>query len=119
MSGNRLEDLQDPDAAALFDYQLQKPFTPEDIRHLFMRIAEQLQRLAAALAIREEQWTVSGCRQLIAQFVRARSRPSREMLDAIAQAEQAADDGRWQQLLLERQKAARQGERTRRKLLNR
>ncbi len=84
------------------------------------RLADpQLQRLAAALAIREEQWTVSGCRQLIAQFVRARSRPSREMLDAIAQAEQAADDGRWQQLLLERQKAARQGERTRRKLLNR
>ncbi len=50
LSGNRLEDLQDPDAAALFDYQLQKPFTPEDIRHLFMRIAEQLQRLAADYA---------------------------------------------------------------------
>jgi len=79
----------------------------------------QLQRLAAGLALGEEQWTLSGCRQLIAQFERARGRPSREVFEAIAQAEQAADETRWQRLLLERQQAARQRELARRKLLNR
>jgi hypothetical protein len=39
--------------------------------------------------------------------------------EAIAQAEQAADETRWQRLLLERQQAARQRELARRKLLNR
>jgi DNA primase len=77
-----------------------------------------LQRLAARLAMSEEQWTLSGCRQLIAQFERARGRPNREVFEAIAQAEQAADEPRWQRLLLERQQAARQRERARRKLLN-
>jgi ribonuclease D len=66
----------------------------------------------------DEQWTPSGCRQLIAQFERARSRPSREMLDAIARAEQTDDEARWQRLLQERQQAVRQRELARRKLLN-
>lgn len=76
-----------------------------------------LQRLAARLVMSEEQWTLSGCRQLIAQFERARGRPSRELFEAIAQAEQADDDTRWQHLLRERQQAARQRELARRKLL--
>ncbi len=78
----------------------------------------QLQRLAAALAMSDEQWTASGCRKLIGQFERARGRPSREVLDAIAQAEQASDETRWQRLLQERQQVACQRELARRKLLN-
>jgi DNA primase len=83
------------------------------------RLADsRLQRLAAALAMGDEQWTPSGCRQLIAQFERARSRPSREMLDAIARAEQTDDEARWRRLLQERQQAVCQRELARRKLLN-
>jgi DNA primase len=78
----------------------------------------ELQRLAAGLAMSDERWTPSGCRQLIAQFERARSRPSREVFDAIAQAEQTDDATRWQRLLRERQQAARERERARRKLSN-
>ncbi len=77
-----------------------------------------LQGLAAALAMAEESWTESGCRQLIAQFEHARSRPAREVFEAIAEAERGADEESWERLLRERQQAAQARDRAKRNLIN-
>jgi DNA primase len=89
----------------ILEYQLS---CVDQISELLSRIDNpEQQRLISALAMVEEPWDESGCKNLIIQFVKkGRRRRDRQILDQIKAAEKENDQEALNRLLREKQKLA-------------